>query len=127
MHSTTTGQAALLLAQPAPYADLYASSGAKPQMDAADEVLTQLFPHQREALAWMISRENSNGLPPFWQASRTPAGLLYTNRWVWYRVCNMKLVLLVSWLHPFQFPFQSGDSGPCVVSTFHVNMAAVHT
>lgn len=61
-------------------ADLYASSGLKPQMDAADEVLTQLFPHQREALAWMITRENSNGLPPFWQGTQAPGGLLYTNR-----------------------------------------------
>jgi SWI/SNF-related matrix-associated actin-dependent regulator of chromatin subfamily A3 len=61
-------------------ADLYNSSGIKPQMDASDEVVSQLFPHQREALAWMFQRENSSTLPPFWVTTQTPAGLLYTNR-----------------------------------------------
>jgi SWI/SNF-related matrix-associated actin-dependent regulator of chromatin subfamily A3 len=31
-------------------------------------VATTLFTHQKEALAWMITRENSNALPPFWEA-----------------------------------------------------------
>ena len=26
-----------------------------------------LFPHQKQALAWMIARENSKQLPPFWK------------------------------------------------------------
>lgn len=26
-----------------------------------------LFPHQKQALAWMIARENSKDLPPFWK------------------------------------------------------------
>jgi len=68
--------------------DLYHSSGLKPQMDACEEVVSQLFPHQREALAWMVGRENSNALPPFWIASQTTgSGLLYTNRWgplIWW-------------------------------------------
>ena len=25
-----------------------------------------MYPHQKEALAWMLHRENSNSLPPFW-------------------------------------------------------------
>lgn len=28
---------------------------------------TLLLPHQKQALAWMVSRENSNDLPPFWE------------------------------------------------------------
>lgn len=28
---------------------------------------TPLLPHQKQALAWMVSRENSNDLPPFWE------------------------------------------------------------
>lgn len=28
---------------------------------------TPLLPHQKQALAWMISRENSKELPPFWE------------------------------------------------------------
>jgi SWI/SNF-related matrix-associated actin-dependent regulator of chromatin subfamily A3 len=66
-------------------ADLYSSAASRPRMDASDEVLSQLFPHQQEALAWMVQRENSNGLPPFWsaaaQAGRGAAagGVIYTN------------------------------------------------
>lgn len=26
-----------------------------------------MLPHQKQALAWMISRENSKELPPFWE------------------------------------------------------------
>jgi hypothetical protein len=32
------------------------------------EVATPLYAHQQEALAWMIERENSSRLPPFWGA-----------------------------------------------------------
>lgn len=28
---------------------------------------TPLLPHQKQALAWMVSRENSEELPPFWE------------------------------------------------------------
>lgn len=30
-------------------------------------VVTPLLPHQKQALAWMISRENNKELPPFWE------------------------------------------------------------
>lgn len=30
-------------------------------------VCTPLLPHQKQALAWMTSRENSDDLPPFWK------------------------------------------------------------
>lgn len=51
-------------------------------MNAGDEILSQLFPHQREALAWMVERENSSSLPPFWVAAPAPGGgLVYTNRY----------------------------------------------
>lgn len=26
-----------------------------------------MLPHQKQALAWMVSRENSKELPPFWE------------------------------------------------------------
>lgn len=26
-----------------------------------------MLPHQKQALAWMVSRENSKDLPPFWE------------------------------------------------------------
>lgn len=29
--------------------------------------MTPLLPHQKQALAWMILRENNNDLPPFWE------------------------------------------------------------
>ncbi|XP_009876330.1 PREDICTED: helicase-like transcription factor, partial [Apaloderma vittatum] len=37
------------------------------EMEAAEAVGTLLLPHQRQALAWMVSRENSKDLPPFWE------------------------------------------------------------
>ncbi|NXJ99538.1 HLTF factor, partial [Corythaixoides concolor] len=37
------------------------------EMEGAEAVGTLLLPHQKQALAWMISRENSNDLPPFWE------------------------------------------------------------
>ncbi|WIA16914.1 hypothetical protein OEZ85_013841 [Tetradesmus obliquus] len=68
------------------FEDLYSSAASRPRLDASDEVLPQLFPHQQEALAWMVNRENSNALPPFWSAA-APAGrgaaaaggVVYTN------------------------------------------------
>ncbi|KAJ8409563.1 hypothetical protein AAFF_G00229640 [Aldrovandia affinis] len=36
------------------------------EMEAGEAVCTPLLPHQKQALAWMTTRENSNDLPPFW-------------------------------------------------------------
>ena len=40
--------------------------GPRQLMPAAAEILAPLYPHQQEALAWMVDRENINALPPFW-------------------------------------------------------------
>ncbi|KAK9979436.1 hypothetical protein ABG768_012867 [Culter alburnus] len=37
------------------------------EMEPAEAVCTPLLPHQKQALSWMTSRENSNDLPPFWE------------------------------------------------------------
>ncbi|KAJ6669426.1 hypothetical protein lerEdw1_008235 [Lerista edwardsae] len=37
------------------------------EVEAAETVITPLLPHQKQALAWMISRENNKELPPFWE------------------------------------------------------------
>ncbi|XP_028587090.2 helicase-like transcription factor isoform X1 [Podarcis muralis] len=37
------------------------------EVEAAKAVVTPLLPHQKQALAWMISRENNKELPPFWE------------------------------------------------------------
>ncbi|XP_062069343.1 helicase-like transcription factor isoform X7 [Lepus europaeus] len=37
------------------------------EMEPAEAVETPLLPHQKQALAWMVSRENSKELPPFWE------------------------------------------------------------
>uniref|UniRef100_A0A672VED3 Helicase like transcription factor n=1 Tax=Strigops habroptila TaxID=2489341 RepID=A0A672VED3_STRHB len=37
------------------------------ELEGAEAVATLLLPHQKQALAWMVSRENSNDLPPFWE------------------------------------------------------------
>nr|CAI9710067.1 unnamed protein product [Rangifer tarandus platyrhynchus] len=37
------------------------------EMEPAEAIETPLLPHQKQALAWMVSRENSEELPPFWE------------------------------------------------------------
>nr|XP_033813689.1 helicase-like transcription factor isoform X2 [Geotrypetes seraphini] len=37
------------------------------EMEPAEVVGTPLLPHQKQALAWMVSRENSKELPLFWE------------------------------------------------------------
>lgn len=44
-----------------PSAELLAASGPRPRLDPAPEVLSPLYGHQKEALAWMVQRENGNG------------------------------------------------------------------
>lgn len=62
-------------------ADIHAAAPLRPAMDPDDEVLSQLFPHQRVALAWMVERENRAALPPFWVPclGRGGAPLSYLN------------------------------------------------
>ncbi|XP_042457247.1 putative SWI/SNF-related matrix-associated actin-dependent regulator of chromatin subfamily A member 3-like 1 [Zingiber officinale] len=33
-----------------------------------DIILSELFEHQKEGLGWLVGRENSSDLPPFWEA-----------------------------------------------------------
>uniref|UniRef100_A0A8C1YGX8 Helicase-like transcription factor n=1 Tax=Cyprinus carpio TaxID=7962 RepID=A0A8C1YGX8_CYPCA len=37
------------------------------EKEPAEAVCTSLLPHQKQALSWMTSRENSSDLPPFWE------------------------------------------------------------
>lgn len=37
------------------------------EMEPAEAVGTPLLSHQKQALSWMVSRENSKELPPFWE------------------------------------------------------------
>ncbi|XP_066564988.1 helicase-like transcription factor isoform X2 [Amia ocellicauda] len=37
------------------------------EMEPTKAVRTPLLPHQKQALAWMVLRENNNNLPPFWE------------------------------------------------------------
>ncbi|XP_018424390.1 PREDICTED: helicase-like transcription factor [Nanorana parkeri] len=37
------------------------------EVEPSKAVGTSLLPHQKQALAWMVSRENSKDLPPFWE------------------------------------------------------------
>ena len=41
--------------------------GPRALMPAAAEILKPLYPHQQEALAWMVNRENTNAMTPFWE------------------------------------------------------------
>ncbi|XP_045150954.1 helicase-like transcription factor isoform X2 [Echinops telfairi] len=37
------------------------------EMEPSEAIETPLLAHQKQALAWMVSRENSQDLPPFWE------------------------------------------------------------
>lgn len=51
--------------------DLLAESDTVARMaPPAERVVTPLLRHQQEALAWMVHRENSNALPPFWDVHK---------------------------------------------------------
>ena len=48
----------------------------KATMEPSEVVTSPMYAHQKEALAWLVSRENSNALPPFWSCvSEAAAGL----------------------------------------------------
>ena len=53
---------------------LVAESGPKNQLEAADIVTTRMYPHQKEALAWMVQVENSSLLPVFWEPQLPKSG-----------------------------------------------------
>ncbi|KAG2462290.1 HLTF factor, partial [Polypterus senegalus] len=51
------------------------------EMEPADvsAIGTPLLPHQKQALAWMVTQENSNDLPPFWEQKNDMYYNLLTN------------------------------------------------
>lgn len=57
------------------------------EADAA-VVTTPLLPHQKVALAWLVKRENSGALPPFWEPAVSGNSLLYTNSITNYTMTN---------------------------------------
>eukprot|EP00798_Chlamydomonas_sp_ICE-L_P010643 gene10643-12322_t len=65
--------------------DVMAKQEVQDAVTPNSEVTSQLYPHQKAALAWMIKRENSGMLPPFWEprvATKGPGkgdSLVYCN------------------------------------------------
>jgi hypothetical protein len=49
------------------FEDFLAASKEVALMEPGRRITTPLLRHQQEALAWMVGRENSGALPPFWQ------------------------------------------------------------
>ncbi|XP_078061506.1 helicase-like transcription factor [Mustelus asterias] len=49
------------------------------EMEPAKAVRTPLLPHQKQALAWMVLRENNADLPPFWEQRNDMYYNLLTN------------------------------------------------
>uniref|UniRef100_UPI00398EFB36 helicase-like transcription factor isoform X2 n=1 Tax=Pristiophorus japonicus TaxID=55135 RepID=UPI00398EFB36 len=49
------------------------------EMEPAEAVRTPLLPHQKQALAWMVLRENNADLPPFWEQRNNMYYNLLTN------------------------------------------------
>nr|ATG70975.1 DNA/RNA helicase protein [Cupressus duclouxiana] len=48
-------------------------------MEPGSIVVAKLLQHQKEALAWMVQRENSLKLPPFWEACTNQGKKVYMN------------------------------------------------
>ncbi|KAK3127858.1 hypothetical protein QOZ80_7AG0579280 [Eleusine coracana subsp. coracana] len=42
----------------------------EPMEAPGDVVTSELFDHQKEALGWLVHREESNDMPPFWEESK---------------------------------------------------------
>lgn len=62
--------------------DVLLLPGSRQTMEPSPDILSPLFPHQKEALAWMVQRENKEELPPWWVAEQQPRGgaVVYTHR-----------------------------------------------
>ena len=45
----------------------------KATMEPSAVVTSPMYAHQKEALAWLVSRENANALPPFWTCDAAAA------------------------------------------------------
>jgi hypothetical protein len=80
--------------------DILAESATVRRMEPPAEVIrTPLLPHQQEALAWMVDRENNDRLPPFWEI-HTPKGkvqLPFTFE-MWCAVCAVACCVRCSML-----------------------------
>lgn len=50
-------------------------------MEPSPTISSPMFPHQKEALAWMVQTENASKLPPFWvmQKARGGKDVMYKN------------------------------------------------
>lgn len=58
------------------------ADGKGQKMEPGVSIKSQLFDHQKEALAWLVLRENSLTLPPFWEIKRSltvASKIMYTN------------------------------------------------
>jgi hypothetical protein len=55
-------------------------------MEASEKIVTPLLQHQQEALAWMVHRENSGALPPFWQLHKVSSPALLPD----HSICNLQ-------------------------------------
>lgn len=71
--------------------DILAEELSVPTMKASEKIVTPLLDHQREALAWMVQRENNSVLPPFWEPHKV---CLAAAAAAWYR-------RLVKWRAPW--------------------------
>jgi len=56
-------------------------AGDRYMMEPSSTIVSSMFSHQKEALAWMVRTENSCSLPPFWstQKVRGSKDLMYKN------------------------------------------------
>jgi SWI/SNF-related matrix-associated actin-dependent regulator of chromatin subfamily A3 len=56
------------------FEDVIADGKPVARREPSGAVQTELIAHQKEALAWMVARENSGALPPFWEPHKVRVG-----------------------------------------------------
>ena len=61
-------------------------------------IVTTMYPHQKQALSWMMKQENSQNLPPFWEMK----GGQYFNTVLNYHYSSLTFQAIVTSMYPHQ-------------------------
>eukprot|EP00850_Spirogloea_muscicola_P022384 SM000291S10862 [mRNA] locus=s291:15897:20739:+ [translate_table: standard] len=61
------------------FKSLVIARGHRQQMEPPSTISSPLFPHQKEALSWLVDREKDRRLPPFWERQECKGETRYLN------------------------------------------------
>eukprot|EP00850_Spirogloea_muscicola_P010002 SM000057S18432 [mRNA] locus=s57:569771:577747:- [translate_table: standard] len=61
------------------FKSLAVARGQRQQIEPPSTISSPLFPHQKEALSWLVDREKDRRLPPFWERQECKGETRYLN------------------------------------------------